>query len=62
MVAKVYADRPSPEAESEGDPSIDASVETEVQSIALWFEALPVEWQRYFDHEARSGRRAYGQA
>jgi hypothetical protein len=30
--------------------------------VARWFEALSPEWQRYFDDEARSGRRAYGQA
>jgi hypothetical protein len=34
-------------------------VEAEVQAIAAWFDALSPEWQRYFDHEARSGRQAY---
>jgi hypothetical protein len=34
-------------------------VEAEVQAIAAWFDALSPEWQRYFDHEAKSGRQAY---
>lgn len=65
MGAKVYADRMSAaamdaEPGSEGEPEL--SVEPEVQAIAAWFEALPLEWQRYFDHEARCGRQAYGPA
>ena len=74
MVAKVHADRPSADAAHPGArpgaPSDleteaatpDHDLETEVQAVAAWFEALPVEWQRYLDHEARAGRQAYGQA
>jgi hypothetical protein len=50
------------EAELELAPMTDPELEAEVQVVAAWFEALPVEWQRYFDDEARSGRRAYGRA
>ncbi len=60
MGAKVYADRLMPDAEPDG--LLDHELEAEVQAVAAWFEALPAEWQRYFDHEAQSGRRAYGQA
>jgi hypothetical protein len=60
MGAKVYADRLIPDAEPEL-PS-DPDLEIEVQAVAAWFDALPAEWQRYFDHEAQSGRRAYGRA
>jgi hypothetical protein len=61
MVARVYADRSgvalaTPEAEP------DQELESEVQAVAAWFEALPPEWQRYFDREAENGRQAYGQA
>ena len=65
MVAKVHADRPSADAAQPGGPEAvtpDHDLETEVQAVAAWFEALPVEWQRYLDHEARAGRQAYGQA
>jgi hypothetical protein len=40
----------------------DQELEAEVQAVAAWFEALSPEWQRYFDHEAKSGRQAYGHA
>ena len=59
MVAKVLADRLTADTELEGAP-VDPDVEAEAQAVATWFEALPLEWQRYFDHEARSGRQAYG--
>jgi hypothetical protein len=59
MVAKVYADRLSPDLDLEGAP-VDNDVETEAQAVASWFEALPPEWQRYYDDEAQSGRQAYG--
>jgi len=62
MGAKVYADRLSPDADLEVVPEQELELETEVQAVAAWFDALPAEWQRYFDLEARSGRRAYGQA
>jgi hypothetical protein len=70
MGAKVYADRLSPEADLidglvdglEAVPEQELELETEVQAVAAWFDALPDEWQRYFDLEAQSGRRAYGQA
>jgi hypothetical protein len=61
MVAKVYADRRSADPEPEA-PTADHDLETEVQAVAAWFEALPAEWQRYLDHEARAGRQAYGRA
>ena len=65
MVAKVYADRSggtpaSPEAELDEGPA--SELEAEVRAVAAWFEALPPEWQSYFDREAKSGRQAYGQA
>ncbi len=60
MGAKVFADRPTQEAEPEA--ALDPDLEAEVQAVAAWFDALPLEWQRYFDHEAVYGRRAYGQA
>ena len=60
-VAKVYADRLSPDPEPDTTP-LDHDLEAEVQAVAAWFDALPQEWQRYLDHEAQSGRRAYGQA
>jgi len=44
------------------EPSSERSEETEVQAVAAWFEALPDEWRSYFDDEAESGQRAYGQA
>jgi hypothetical protein len=44
------------------DVPLDQDLEAEVQAVAAWFEGLSPEWQRYFDHEARSGREAYGQA
>jgi hypothetical protein len=74
MVAKVYADRDGGRSPASGDrltpdleleiegPPVDNDVETEVQDVAMWFEALPPEWQRYFDHEAQIGRQAYGPA
>jgi hypothetical protein len=43
-------------------PLDEVSEETEVQAVAAWFEALPDEWRSYFDREAESGQRAYGQA
>ena len=59
MIAMVYADRlsegPEPDAATP-----DHDLETEIQAVAAGFEALPVEWQRYLDHEAQTGRRAYG--
>jgi hypothetical protein len=61
MVARVYADRSGgAPATPEAEP--DQELESEVQAVAAWFEALPPEWQRYFDREAESGRQAYGQA
>jgi hypothetical protein len=60
MGAKVYADRLSPDAEPEG--GADPELEIEVQAVSAWFDALPAEWQSYFDHEAQSGRQAYGRA
>lgn len=56
MGAKAYADR------SEAEPEIDHDLETEVQAVAAFFEALPPELQRYLDREAEIGRQAYGQA
>lgn len=53
----------SPNLPSPIPPAADeASVETDVQAVAAWFEALPDEWRSYFDREAESGQRAYGQA
>jgi hypothetical protein len=49
-----------PEGPLEGFTS--RELEAEVQAVAAWFEALPAEWRSYFDREAESGRRAYGQA
>ena len=65
MVAKGYADRLSHEADAEaaalpGDT--EPGIESEVAAVAAWFDALPAELRSYFDHEASSGRRAYGQA
>jgi hypothetical protein len=56
--------KPWAPAEPELDPPLadEPSEETEVQAVAAWFEALPAEWRSYFDHEAESGQRAYGQA
>jgi hypothetical protein len=34
-------------------------IEADVRATSVWFEALPPELQRYFDHEARHGRGAY---
>ncbi len=63
MVAKVYADRLNPEDEIQAsEPPADPELEAEVAAIAAWFEALPRDLQAYFDREAASGRRAYGQA
>ena len=59
MVAKVLADRLSSEQSPE---VVDHEHEAEIEAIAAWFEALPAEWQRYLDHEARAGQEAYGQA
>ena len=57
---------PGPAVLDGGDPQTPGpagpELEAEVQAVAAWFEALPAEWQRYFDHEAQSGRRAYGRA
>ncbi len=63
MVAKVYADRSSHEADAEpaSEPP-ETGLEAEVAAIAAWFDALPAELRAYFDHEASSGRRAYGLA
>ena len=38
---------------------LDPELEAEVEAVSVWFEALPVEWKAYFDHEARRGREAY---
>jgi hypothetical protein len=74
MGAKVYAGYLNREGGSSSpDPELDLLVdgdslpdepseETEVQAVAAWFEALPDEWRSYFDREAESGQRAYGQA
>lgn len=57
---------PAPEGPAEGalsgDAKLvdDADLEGEVQAVAAWFDGLPLLWQRYFDEEARNGRRAYG--
>ena len=59
MVAKVYADRLSADPEPD-DTTPDHDLETEIQAVSAWFEALPAEWQRYLDDEARTGRHAYG--
>jgi hypothetical protein len=58
--ASAHDPRPSPWPAAEA--SEERSEETEVQAIAAWFEALPDEWRSYFDREAESGQRAYGQA
>jgi hypothetical protein len=60
MGAKVYADRPGQPGLA--DESAELDLETEVQVVAAWFDDLPVEWQRYFDEEARRGPDAYGRA
>jgi hypothetical protein len=64
MVAKVYADRLSQDADvSQVEPcAIDPDLEAEIRAVAAFFEALPAEWQAHFDREAVTGRRAYGQA
>jgi hypothetical protein len=67
MGAKVYADRlSSPDGASPpsaSPPSVsEGELEAEVQAVSAWFDALPAEWRSYFDREAESGRRAYGQA
>jgi hypothetical protein len=63
MGAKVYADRPGHDvAPGAGDDGGPTELERDVEAIAVWFEGLPAEWQSYFDREAESGRRAYGQA
>jgi hypothetical protein len=59
MGVKLIADRPDDAA---SDAPADQDLEAEVQAVAAWFDALPPEWQRYFDHEAKSGRQAYGPA
>jgi hypothetical protein len=56
MAAELFATRPGEAGE---DAPLDPDLEAEVQAVAAWFEALPPEWQRYFDHEAKSGREAY---
>jgi hypothetical protein len=62
-MAAELADKRGPEgAVPEGvaaEVPAEPEVEAEVQAIAAWFDALSPEWQRYFDHEARSGRQAY---
>jgi hypothetical protein len=62
MVAKVRASQDSASALHAPSPSRpeDQELEAEIQAVAAWFDALPAEWQRYFDDEATSGRRAYG--
>lgn len=62
MIAKVYADRLGPEADEDPTAEPDAGVEGEVAAVAAWFDALPAELRSYLDHEAETGRRAYGQA
>ena len=67
MVAKGYADRLSHEADADAEAAAlpgdtEPGLETEVAAVAAWFDALPAEWRSYFDREAESGRRAYGQA
>jgi hypothetical protein len=41
------------------EPEADAELEAETETVASFFEALPVEWKAYFDDEARCGREAY---
>jgi hypothetical protein len=66
MGAKVRADRRSQHAEPLVavepplvEAELDADFEADVRAAAVWFEALPPELQRYFDHEALHGRGAY---
>jgi hypothetical protein len=59
MVASVLANHRAPDPDP--DPT-DSELEAEIQAVAAFFEALPAEWQRYLDQEARAGRRAYGEA
>ncbi len=60
MVAKVYRSQDTEPVDSV--PPVDPELEAEVAAVAAWFEAQAPEWQRYFDHEAESGRQAYGRA
>jgi hypothetical protein len=62
MGAKVRADCRSqhPEPLSAVEPApVDPELEADVGVFAAWFEALPAELQRWFDHEAVHGRSAY---
>jgi hypothetical protein len=59
MVASVLVRNVAPDPDAD---AVDAELEAEVQAVAAFFEALPAEWQRYLDQEARAGRRAYGEA
>jgi hypothetical protein len=59
MVASVLVRNVAPDPDTD---AVDAELEAEVQAVAASFEALPAEWQRYLDQEARAGRRAYGEA
>ena len=63
MVAKVMADRtgvdPAPGAADDGGSP---DLERDVAAFAAWFEGLPPSLQRWFDREAESGQKAYGQA
>jgi hypothetical protein len=59
MVASVLVRSLTPDPDH--DPA-DSELEAEIQAVAAFFEALPAEWQRYLDQEARAGRRAYGEA
>jgi len=63
MVAKVYADCLSHDADADAaGEHTESGVEGEVAAIAAWFDGLPAELRSYLDREATSGQRAYGQA
>ena len=42
--------------------AIDPELEAEIAAVAALFDALPLDWQRYLDHEAEVGQAAYGRA
>jgi hypothetical protein len=61
MGAKIHGARRGWDADpaSPVDAELDAELEAETETVATFFEALPVEWKAYFDDEARRGREAY---